>query len=77
MNIKNYKKLYEEILEMSYDMEEVSVYCNPTDENIEKCKWIAAILEVLNDVPKSQMECMFEYKDIAFDYIKFMESENY
>lgn len=71
MNLSNYKKLYDAILEMSFDMDEVVIFGDSSDEDIGKCKWIAAILTVLNDVPKSKMELMFEYRDIKFDYEKF------
>ena len=50
MTIKDYEKLYDMILDMSYDTEEFNLE-SFTDEEIEKAKWIKAMFETLEDVP--------------------------
>lgn len=74
MNVANYKRIYEEILELSFDADGYGLFEKINDEDIEKCKYIAAILEVLNDVPIRRMEHIFEYKKIEFNYIDFEKS---
>lgn len=73
MNLSDYKELYEQILKISFDMSGESIFIDPTKECIEKCKWICAILKVLNDVPKNKMETLFILKKIEFDYCNFLE----
>ncbi len=72
MNLSDYQKLYDSILEMSFDIEGIPIFTNTTKEDIEKCQWIAAMLEVFNDVPKRIMNCMFKHQKIEFDYIEFI-----
>ena len=74
MNLSSYKRLPDKVLEISEDMDGVTIFGNTTEEDIEKCKCIAAIIEVLEDVPKSKMEVMFKHKKIKFDYIEFIDS---
>ncbi len=74
MQLKDYQRLYDKILKMSYDIEEISL-SNPTEEDIEKCKWIAAMHKVINDVPQGKTEYLLMQKKIKFDYIEFMNQQ--
>ena len=73
MKVSDYQRLHDEILEMSFDMDGVVIFGDSSEEDIEKCKWIAAMLSVLEDVPKSKMEVMFKHRNIKFDYIEFID----
>ena len=76
MKLEDYKAIYEAIVSLSCDADGFGLYDGITTEDVEKCKWIAAILETLNDVPLSRVEHIFEQKDIEFDYEEFW-CENY
>ena len=55
MTIADYKEIYEKILHLSFDADGFGLFKHITDEDVEKCIWIAAILDVLNDVPLGRM----------------------
>lgn len=73
MTIADYKAIYEAIVSLSVDADGYGLFENISDEDVEKCKWIAAICEVLDDVPRSRMEHIFKYRKVDFDYIDFIE----
>jgi hypothetical protein len=72
MTLNDYARLYNEILEMSFDMDGISAWSGISSESIEKCKYVSAILETLNDVPRHKIESIFSRKKIDFDYIEFI-----
>jgi hypothetical protein len=74
--MEKYEKLYNDVLEMSMDADGFSSL-HPTEEEIEKCKWIAAILEVLEDVPMRKMMHIFKSEGIEFDYQQFLVEQDY
>lgn len=73
MTIADYKAIYEAIVSLSVDADGYGLFESISDEDVEKCKWIAAICEVLDDVPRSRMEHIFKYRKVDFDYIDFIE----
>ena len=73
MTIADYKAIYEAIVSLSVDADGYGLFESISNEDIEKCKWIAAICEVLDDVPRSRMEHIFKYRKVDFDYIDFIE----
>lgn len=73
MTIADYKEIYEAIVSLSVDADGYGLFESISNEDIEKCKWIAAICEVLDDVPRSRMEHIFKYRKVDFDYIDFIE----
>lgn len=73
MTIADYKAIYEAIVSLSVDADGYGLFESISDEDVEKCKWIAAICEVLDDVPRSRMEHIFKYCKVDFDYIDFIE----
>ena len=73
MKLEGYQEIYDLILTIADDADGFGLFENITDEDVEKCKWIAAILEVLNDVPLRRMEHIFKYKKIEFDSEEFLE----
>ena len=73
MTIADYKAIYEAIVSLSVDADGYGLFESISNEDVEKCKWIAAICEVLDDVPRSRMEHIFKYRKVDFDYIDFIE----
>ena len=73
MTIADYKAIYEAIVSLSVDADGYGLFESISHEDVEKCKWIAAICEVLDDVPRSRMEHIFKYRKVDFDYIDFIE----
>ena len=73
MAVADYKEIYEAIVSLSVDADGYGLFENISEEDVEKCKWIAAICEVLDDVPRSRMEHIFTHRKIDFDYIDFIE----
>ena len=73
MTIADYKVIYEAIVSLSVDADGYGLFESISNEDVEKCKWIAAICEVLDDVPRSRMEHIFKYRKVDFDYIDFIE----
>ncbi len=75
LKVDAYTVIYDAILALANDADGYGLFDNITDEDIQKCKWIAAILEVLNDVPKRRVEHIFKHKKIDFNYIEFIEED--
>jgi len=73
MTVAEYKEIYEAIVSLSVDADGYGLFESISNEDVEKCKWIAAICEVLDDVPRSRMEHIFKYRKVDFDYIDFIE----
>jgi len=73
MTVAEYKEIYEAIVSLSVDADGYGLFESISNEDVEKCKWIAAICEVLDDVPRSRMEHIFKYRKVNFDYIDFIE----
>lgn len=73
MTIADYKAIYEAIVSLSVDADGYGLFESISNEDVEKCKWIAAICGVLDDVPRSRMEHIFKYRKVDFDYIDFIE----
>ena len=73
MSLKDYEAIYDAIVSLSFDADGYGLFGRITDEDVEKCKWIAAILEVLDDVPHRRVEHIFTYKKIDFDYLEFIK----
>ena len=72
MTVAEYKEIYEAIVSLSVDADGYGLFENISEEDVEKCKWIASICEVLNDVPRK--EHIFKYRKVDFDYIEFIEA---
>lgn len=51
LRIEDYKKAYEMVFGISYDVEEFTNGESPTADELEKFKWIIAIVDILSDVP--------------------------
>lgn len=73
LSIDDYKVVYDAIVSLSVDADGFGLFEQISDEDVEKCKWIAAIYEILDDVPKRRMVHIFSHKNIKFDYEKFLE----
>ena len=71
--VDGYEAIYDAVLALANDADGFGLFDAITPEDVQKCKWIAAILEVLNDVPQRRMEHIFKYKKISFDYLEFIE----
>ena len=77
LKVEAYTAIYDAIVSLSCDADGYGLFDDITDEDIQKCKWIAAIHEALSDVPMSKAEIMFKRKKIKFDYCEFMNEVEY
>ena len=75
VSVETYKAVYENIVSLSIDADGYGLFENITDEDIEKCKWLAAIIDVIDDVPRRRVEHVFKYKKIEFDYCDFLDEQ--
>ena len=73
--VDGYKAIYDTILALADDADSYGLFQPYTPEDIQKCKWIAAIIEVLDDVPRRSMEHVFKRNHISFDYLEFINDE--
>ncbi len=71
ITVSEYKRLYDEVIALSFDMEDVGFNPEEHDEDILKCKYIIAIYETLSDVPLRKAEWFFQKHKVKFD----LESE--
>lgn len=73
LTVQDYEKTYDAILAIANDADGFGLFADITEEDVEKCKWIAAILTTLDDIPRQRMEHIFRYRKIKFDYLGFLE----
>lgn len=73
IKIEEYKRIYEEIVKLSMDADSFGLFANISDRDVEKCKWFAAMLEVLQDVPQGRVKHIFTQKKVCFEYIAFLD----
>ena len=73
MKLEDYKAIYEAIVSLSCDADGFGLYDGITTEDVEKCKWIAAIFNVLGDVPRRRVNHIFQHTEIRFDCERFLE----
>ena len=73
MKLEDYKAIYEAIVSLSCDADGFGLHDGITTEDVEKCKWIAAIFNVLGDVPRRRVNHIFQHKEIRFDCERFLE----
>ena len=75
MTLAKYKQVFSDIITIAGDAEGFGL-CNDTitDEDIEKCKYIAAMLETLKDVPERRVNWIFNMKNIVFDSDEIYDS---
>ena len=67
LSIEGYKAIYDAIVTLSVDADGYGLFDNISDEDVEKCRWIAAIYEVLDDVPKRRMEHIFRHRKVEWN----------
>ena len=77
MKVNDYKVLYDAVVNMSMDADGFGLFDTITEEDIEKAKWIACIIDCLNDVPSRRSKLIFREKAIDFDVIDFLEENDY
>jgi len=73
LSIEGYKAIYDAIVTLSVDADSYGLFDDISDEDVEKCRWIAAIYEVLDDVPKRRMEHIFRHRKVEFNYSEFLD----
>ena len=73
MSVANYKEIYEKVLSLSIDADGFGLFENVSDEDAEKAIWIAAILDVLNDVPVRRMNHIFQQRNMKYDWEQFQK----
>lgn len=67
MTASDYKRLLDDVIAMSFDMEDVDVFPEEYAEDVLKCKYIIAIYETLSDVPLRKAEWFFQKHKVKFD----------
>ena len=77
MNLNEYKALYDEVVRMSIDADGFGLFDEINEEDIEKAKWIACIIECMNDVPLRRVKHIFQHKNIEFDVEEFYEENGW
>lgn len=68
MTVEEYKKLYDKIVSLSIDAESFGLggeFDAITDEDFEKCKYIAAMYACLSDVPVRRANFIFKQKEFS------------
>ena len=65
MTIKEYQNIYDSIIELAEDADGFGLFNFISDGDVEKCMYIAAILDTLNDVPATRKEHIFKHKRIS------------
>ena len=76
MKVESYKAIYKAVVSMSIDADGYGLFDSISDEDLEKCKWIAAINEVLEDVPMRRVKHIFNYRNVVFNSDDFLEENN-
>ena len=76
MTINDYKEIYEKICYIAGDADSFGLFKHISDEDVEKCKWIYLINEVLEDVPMGRVIHTFHEKKIELDIEKFLEEND-
>ena len=71
MEVAKYKAIYEQIIELTMDAESI------TEQDIDKCKWIACMLDALTDVPAQKAAEIFLKKGINFKAVEFLDAGFY
>ena len=74
MTIDEYKVLYKMILKMSHDTENFGLFEMIIERDIEKAKYIQAIMDVLNNAPRGKAEHILDYKKVDYDYFEILEA---
>ena len=64
-----YNEIYRHVIDIAKDARRLD--CN-TDEDIEKCKWIAAMIRMLFDVAMHDAAKILHLNNIKFDYNSFI-----
>ena len=77
MTVNDYKALFEEGVKMTNDADGFGLFDQISEEDVEKAKWIACIMDCLNDVPLTRQEHIFEQKNIEFDVEEFYEENGW
>ncbi len=74
MTLDEYKLLYKMVLKLSFDAENFGLFEMIIDRDIEKAKYIRAIIDVMNDVPRGRMLHIMDYKDVEYDSSEILET---
>lgn len=72
-SIQEYKKALEQIIDLSVDADSFGLFDDITEEDIEKAKFFAAIINVLSDVPARRVNHIFSHKKIEFNTCDFYD----
>lgn len=72
MTLDEYKLLYKMALKLSFDAENFGLFEMIIDRDIEKAKYIRAIIDVMNDVPRGRMMHIMDYKDVEYDSVEIL-----
>lgn len=74
LSVEDYKKIYELVVDMSFDIEDFKAWRPLTDDEKEKYKWFFAIRDTLCDVPLRYAEWAVHKKLLVYDPIEFLDN---
>lgn len=75
VSVSTYERIYNEILDLTFDADDFSVFENVTEETVEKCMWFLAMIETLNDVPLCKANAILKQKKLKFDCCSFLDNQ--
>lgn len=67
--VSEYKRLLDDVIELSFDMEGVGFLPEEQEDDILKCKYIIAIYESLSDVPLRKAKWFLQKNKIEFNLV--------
>ena len=71
MSISNYAMAFDEMHYMVPDADGFGLFAHIRDIDVEKCKWIAAIYEVLTEAVEKYAQPIFAERNIRYDWEDF------
>lgn len=73
ITVEDYMSVYDAIIALSIDADGFGLFDEITEEDVEKCKWFAAIMDTMDDVPARRVKHIFSQKKIEYDSSEMIE----
>ena len=74
MTIEEYKTLFKLIRKMAQDADCFGLFEMILDRDVEKAKYIQAIMEDVREITHRRVEHIFDYKQVEYDYFEIMDA---
>lgn len=75
ITVEDYKKTYHATGRILEDAESFGLFSHISESDVEKSKWIMAIITVLNDLPKRKIRKVFRDRKIKFNFMAFIAEQ--